>query len=117
MRAACDEIQCTRRGRTKLGGKSVVAHGVVLCQIPHPGNGITVVITHGQSRLAEHVHVIGALADIYRGFLHELVHRTVVISLLLRAVAVVLIASQRFRRLESQRRVLVGVLRQQSIVA
>src|SRR6266568_2922666 len=90
---ARDQVERAGCRRAEGGVVVVVAHRIVLCVVPQPGDRVAVVVVHDQAGRAE---VRGrAGADV--GELDELVHLAAVDGLLLRRVTVVLVAGQGLR--------------------
>src|SRR5262249_51057651 len=48
----CDQVQRLGHGRAERGGEVVVAHREALRVVPQRGDGVAVVVVHGQRRVA-----------------------------------------------------------------
>lgn len=99
-----DQVQRSRRRRTVRRAVGVVGHRVVLRVVPQRSHGVPVVVPHRQAWCTEEP---GALVD--AGVLHELIVGAAVGGLLLRQVAVVLVARCCLVGAQPERRVEVGV--------
>ena len=84
-----NQIQCSRGGWAEDGGVAIVVHREVLRIVPHTGDGIAVVVTHGHAWHG--VVTVGGFIDVGRHGLWELVHLAAVVRGLLIAVVVILI--------------------------
>ncbi len=107
---ARDQVQRAGGGRPVGGVEGVVGQRVLLGVVPHAGDGVAVVVVHGQARRAVQAAGAGVLGRV----LHEQVVLAAVERQLLRRVAVVLVAGQQVRGGQPGRRVEVRVLRQQT---
>jgi hypothetical protein len=112
-----DQVDRARGGRTELVVVGVVVQRVVLGVVPECGDGVAVVVIHHDAGTA----VFGAVfrfayfvAAAAGGFGDEFVHQPVVVGFLLRRVAVVLVAGQRFVVSEAFRICFVRVFVQQA---
>ena len=98
---ARNKIDGARRRRPEIGVVGVVAHRVMLRVVPKRGDGIAVVVPHGQSgggdnRTARRRRTCGA--DRRR----EGVHQTVIEGHLLRGVVMILIRGRSFAAIEAE---------------
>src|SRR5262249_42252554 len=92
MRLTAPGVDGPRGGRREGGVEGVVAHREVLGVVPQPGHRVAVVVVHDVAGTAGLPGGAGAAAGAHGG--DELAHLPAVERHLLRAVAVVLVASQ-----------------------
>ncbi len=109
---AGNEVDRAEARRSERRAEGAVAHRVLLGVVPHRGDGVAVVVVHGQP-----LATVGrCLAGVAAGELHELVHRSGVVCLLLCLVAVVLVARRGLGGRQAGRLYRVGIVRREQVV-
>ena len=111
---SCNKVQRARRRWTENSGERIIVHGEVLRIVPHAGNGVAIVVAHGQAGGAVGLRVI--LVIVYRHSLRELVHLSAVVGLLLIGVVVVLVRSHSLLWGETERLSRVRVLISEQVI-
>ncbi len=112
---AADQVDRAGGRRTELVAVGVVVQRVVLSVVPQCGHGVAVVVIHDDAAgtVGAAVFGVGRAARAAGGLLDEHVHLPVVLGFLLRGVAVVLVAGQRFVAAEALGVELIRVVFQQ----